>query len=71
MHNFFFKSSCLVSGFNHGNYGKNCSTPCPQNCLDGLCDIVNGMCFGCLGGYNGPNCSEGYYHRQLITIFLQ
>ena len=44
-----------------GYYGENCSIPCPVNCLDGICDSVNGTCFGCLDGYSGPTCNEGYW----------
>ena len=44
-----------------GYYGENCSIPCPENCLGGLCDSVNGTCFGCLDGYSGPTCNEDYW----------
>ena len=47
---------CSIFGY----YGDNCSTPCPENCLGGLCDTVNGSCYGCLDGYSGPTCHEGY-----------
>ena len=52
-----------------GYYGENCSIPCPVNCLDGLCDSVNGTCFGCFDGYSGPTCNEGYWfiHWKNIT----
>ena len=39
-----------------GQYGVNCSTLCPENCLEGLCDIVQGTCFECVNGYKGPTC---------------
>ena len=47
-----------------GYYGENCSAHCPENCLDGLCNPVNGTCYGCRDGYNGPTCTKGYrlYH---------
>ena len=51
---------CLVSDSNQGESGKNCSTPCPENCVDGLCEVVNETCFECLEGNNGSNIYEGY-----------
>ncbi|XP_078328947.1 uncharacterized protein LOC144623898 [Crassostrea virginica] len=39
-----------------GFYGENCSIPCPQNCLKGLCHIVQGTCLGCQKGYKGDAC---------------
>ncbi|XP_078328098.1 uncharacterized protein LOC144623528 [Crassostrea virginica] len=41
-----------------GYYGENCSIPCPNNCLEHLCDIVEGTCLDCVEGYTGPMCSE-------------
>ncbi|XP_061185159.1 multiple epidermal growth factor-like domains protein 10 [Saccostrea echinata] len=41
-----------------GVYGSNCSTPCPINCQDGSCNIVNGSCLGCAPGYIGQNCKD-------------
>ena len=49
---------CILPGY----YGDNCSTPCPENCVDGLCDNVNGTCYNCHGGYSGPTCNAGYLH---------
>ena len=43
-----------------GHYGTNCSISCPQNCLNGVCDI-NGYCPGCVAGYKGRTCNEGMY----------
>nr|XP_022307811.1 scavenger receptor class F member 2-like [Crassostrea virginica] len=43
---------CPIPGY----YGESCSTPCPQNCLEGHCHITEGTCLGCLPGYNGPRC---------------
>ncbi|XP_061192792.1 multiple epidermal growth factor-like domains protein 11 [Saccostrea echinata] len=45
---------CPVSGF----YGKNCSLPCPQNCQERHCNIVDGTCLGCITGYKGSRCEE-------------
>ena len=56
---------CTLPGY----YGENCSTPCPVNCLDGLCDTVNGTCNGCLDGYSGSTCSEGYSHLLYSLLF--
>lgn len=40
----------------HGKYGDNCSAPCPENCMEGRCHIVEGTCFECVNGYKGPTC---------------
>ena len=45
---------CPVSG----RYGQNCSIPCPQNCQNGYCDIVDGTCLECLSGYTGQKCDN-------------
>ncbi|XP_065924911.1 receptor-type tyrosine-protein phosphatase alpha-like [Magallana gigas] len=45
---------CPVTGY----YGKNCSLPCPQNCQENHCKIVDGTCLGCVDGYTGPTCNE-------------
>lgn len=39
-------------------YGDNCSLPCPQNCQESHCDIVDGTCLGCNDGYIGPKCED-------------
>ncbi|XP_052695321.1 uncharacterized protein LOC128173685 isoform X2 [Crassostrea angulata] len=43
---------CLTLGY----YGENCSTPCPENCKGGDCDIVDGTCISCVPGYKGSMC---------------
>ena len=48
-------TGCPSPGF----YGENCSIPCPQNCQEGLCHIVEGSCMGCLPGYRGLKCIDG------------
>uniref|UniRef100_A0A8W8NYE9 EGF-like domain-containing protein n=1 Tax=Magallana gigas TaxID=29159 RepID=A0A8W8NYE9_MAGGI len=50
--NDYFKS-CLTLGY----YGENCSTPCPENCKGGDCDIVDGTCVSCVPGYSGSMCN--------------
>ncbi|XP_034321090.2 receptor-type tyrosine-protein phosphatase epsilon [Magallana gigas] len=39
-----------------GYYGLDCSLPCPRNCQEGRCNIVDGSCLGCVPGYTGPTC---------------
>ncbi|XP_061192794.1 cell death abnormality protein 1-like [Saccostrea echinata] len=39
-------------------YGENCDLPCPQNCQDRHCNIVDGTCLGCITGYKGSRCNE-------------
>ncbi|XP_062606973.1 multiple epidermal growth factor-like domains protein 10, partial [Saccostrea cucullata] len=41
-----------------GVYGENCDLPCPQNCQEGHCNIVDGTCLGCVAGYKGSRCEE-------------
>ncbi|XP_056017465.1 receptor-type tyrosine-protein phosphatase alpha-like [Ostrea edulis] len=56
-----------------GVYGYNCDLPCPNNCQEMRCDIVNGTCLGCTAGWMGDFCNEqdifvtcppGYYGLQ-------
>lgn len=44
-----------------GVYGKNCDTPCPNNCRYKTCHINKGTCFGCLAGYQGTICKTGMF----------
>ncbi|XP_062571491.1 uncharacterized protein LOC134233533 [Saccostrea cucullata] len=39
-------------------YGENCTLPCPRNCIERQCDIVEGTCLGCIVGYKGSKCEE-------------
>ncbi|XP_061185154.1 protein draper-like [Saccostrea echinata] len=41
-----------------GLYGSNCSIPCPKNCQEKWCNIVDGTCVGCAPGYLGLMCEE-------------
>ncbi|XP_061185157.1 protein draper-like [Saccostrea echinata] len=53
-----------------GVYGSNCSAPCPVNCLEQTCNIVNGTCLGCASGYIGQMCKDecqwGWYGAGCI-----
>lgn len=40
-----------------GNYGKNCSLPCPQSC-NGTCSHIDGSCEDCKEGVKSY-CSKG------------
>ena len=51
-----------------GYYDENCSIQCPNNCLEHLCDIVEGTCLNCVEGYTGPMCSEGKRCDQVFTF---
>uniref|UniRef100_K1PJI1 Scavenger receptor class F member 2 n=1 Tax=Magallana gigas TaxID=29159 RepID=K1PJI1_MAGGI len=49
----------IVEGCNKRNvYGSNCDIPCPINCKESTCHIVNGSCFGCQSGWSGTYCNE-------------
>ncbi|XP_061170682.1 tyrosine-protein kinase receptor Tie-1-like [Saccostrea echinata] len=41
-----------------GVYGSHCSIPCPDNCQEDRCNIVNGSCPGCIPGWTGEMCKE-------------
>uniref|UniRef100_A0A8W8P2J8 EGF-like domain-containing protein n=1 Tax=Magallana gigas TaxID=29159 RepID=A0A8W8P2J8_MAGGI len=58
---------CLTLGY----YGENCSTPCPENCKNGDCDIVDGTCISCVPGYRGSMCNkacEGKYGMNCSKV---
>nr|XP_034311833.1 receptor-type tyrosine-protein phosphatase epsilon isoform X5 [Crassostrea gigas] len=42
---------------NLGVYGSNCDIPCPDNCRERRCDIINGTCLECTPGWMGENCT--------------
>ncbi|XP_061170724.1 protein draper-like [Saccostrea echinata] len=48
-----------------GVYGVNCDLPCPVNCQEQRCHIVNGSCLGCKPGWTGDTCDKqcdpGFY----------
>ena len=44
-----------------GRYGENCALSCPANCVDKLCHVVYGTCFGCQMGYKGAKCDIGRF----------
>uniref|UniRef100_A0A8W8P5G3 EGF-like domain-containing protein n=1 Tax=Magallana gigas TaxID=29159 RepID=A0A8W8P5G3_MAGGI len=61
------RESCLKLGY----YGENCSTPCPENCENGDCDIVDGTCISCVPGYRGSMCNkacEGKYGMNCSKV---
>ncbi|XP_061170725.1 uncharacterized protein LOC133180172 [Saccostrea echinata] len=41
-----------------GVYGVNCDLPCPVNCQEKRCHIINGSCLGCMPGWNGDKCDK-------------
>ncbi|XP_065921325.1 receptor-type tyrosine-protein phosphatase epsilon-like [Magallana gigas] len=51
-----------------GVFGVNCDKPCPENCQERRCDIINGTCLGCTIGWLGAQCDEacpvGYHGLQ-------
>lgn len=51
---------CLYTGCpTPGYYGEYCSLPCPHNCQEDYCHIVDGTCLGCVPGYTGSKCDIG------------
>lgn len=52
---------CQTPGF----FGENCSIPCPQNCQEDHCNIVDGTCLGCTPGYIGSECDEGTFNNDV------
>ena len=61
-----FFLGCMSPGF----YGENCSIPCPQNCLDSRCHIVEGTCFGCVDGYIGDKCIENKGPCTALQLYI-
>ncbi|XP_062608099.1 multiple epidermal growth factor-like domains protein 10 [Saccostrea cucullata] len=52
-------------------YGENCTLPCPKNCIEGQCNIVEGTCLGCIVGYKGSKCEDecdGWFYGTDCTI---
>ncbi|XP_062610173.1 uncharacterized protein LOC134271954 [Saccostrea cucullata] len=47
-----------VQGCSKGVYGINCDIPCPINCQDQKCYIINGTCLGCSSEYAGKMCKD-------------
>ncbi|XP_062581865.1 sushi, nidogen and EGF-like domain-containing protein 1 [Saccostrea cucullata] len=45
-----------VKGCDLGFYGGNCTSKCPQNCLNNTCHSQIGECFECNDGYSGQYC---------------
>lgn len=50
-----------------GYYDVNCSSPCPQNCQEVRCHIVDGTCLGCVEGYIGSFCNNCEWFGSLET----
>ncbi|XP_062567735.1 multiple epidermal growth factor-like domains protein 10 [Saccostrea cucullata] len=54
-----------------GVYGSSCNLPCPKNCNEHKCNIVNGTCLGCIPGWTGDMCTEtcvgGFYGPDCIS----
>lgn len=51
---------------NPGVYGGQCNKPCPENCQEHRCDIINGTCLGCTPGWMGDSCTTG--KKYIIPI---
>uniref|UniRef100_A0A8W8N951 protein-tyrosine-phosphatase n=1 Tax=Magallana gigas TaxID=29159 RepID=A0A8W8N951_MAGGI len=52
-----FKDYPQYNCSNLGVYGSNCDIPCPDNCRERRCDIINGTCLECTPGWMGENCT--------------
>lgn len=52
---FFLWKGCSTFGV----FGEKCDKPCPENCQERRCGIINGKCLGCLPGWMGDECKEG------------
>lgn len=44
-----------------------CSIPCPKNCQEANCHILDGTCLGCTEGYTGLRCDKGTHVRRLAN----
>ncbi|XP_062573997.1 uncharacterized protein LOC134235845 [Saccostrea cucullata] len=47
-----------IQGCARAGVGNNCSIPCPINCQNQNCNIVNGTCVRCYPGYVGIMCQD-------------
>ena len=54
---------CNISGV----YGSSCDIPCPVNCRNNTCHILNGECFGCRSGWTGSACNTS---RLMHNLFM-
>ncbi|XP_062610260.1 platelet endothelial aggregation receptor 1-like [Saccostrea cucullata] len=58
----------VMGCINDGFYGENCDFPCPLQCQDRRCHIINGTCLGCTTGWMGDFCNKtcayGYYGME-------
>ena len=58
----FAKANTYILGCpKQGYYGENCAISCPENCVNGMCHIVYGTCFGCEKGFAGTVCDKGLF----------
>lgn len=49
----------IVTGCSrHGLIGNECQIPCPDNCQENRCNIVNGSCVECSPGFIGQYCNK-------------
>lgn len=55
-----------------GWYGDDCKLPCPENCFDKVCDVIEGTCHNCSHGYTGSycdlSCPKGTYGRDCASV---
>lgn len=63
-----FSQGCPTLGY----YGEDCSLPCPQNCQESNCNIVDGTCLGCNDGYRGATCDKSiYFTFHSLPLFIE
>ena len=66
MHDTIYRSwvrsfSFSLQGCPIGRYDDNCSSVCPSNCNNNICDPDNGECYSCYPGWRGDTCTESNY----------
>lgn len=52
----------IVLGCLMGVYGESCDKYCLDNCMEYVCDVINGICLKCLFGWVGYFCDKGNWN---------
>ncbi|XP_056000263.1 cell death abnormality protein 1-like isoform X2 [Ostrea edulis] len=47
-----------VTGCVAGRFGEACSKNCPENCVEKICNILDGKCTRCSDGWKGDYCNQ-------------
>ena len=59
---------CVATVCPKHKYGRNCSLPCREICLNQTCDPPTGHCLSCYPGYIGNECEDGKYIMSILNL---